>query len=643
MESCRKAVKERILSDMLGSVVDSAGSGWKVLILDEFTTLVLSCTLRMSDILDCNVSVVEDLAKKREPLQQAAVYFIQPSPQSISRLLEDFGGLTGTSGLGKSIKQLYPSVHIFFSNKVPSEGLEKLKANPRLVKSLKTLKELNLEFLTVDSRTMVTDHPEAGRLLLGGAGDSSQSTMKKQLDAIVSRLATLFTSLKEFPVVRYKAAQPSQPGDPAGQAVRASLPQLLATRLWDRLSGLQRAGQLPNKETCDLLVLDRSYDAVAPFIHEWSYEAIAYDLLHIEGNVYRYEVESQGSGKAEPREALLGESDDLWVELRHMFIADVYTTLHDRFKDFQNKNKAVKAAGLGKGADSMSATSIRQLIIALPQYREVLGRLALHIQLSSELRTATNARGLTDVGELEQDIVLGEKKSKDVLAFLTEHQSQMDPSDKVRLLACYLATHPGKLDYTKRQQWQKTAGLTGEDMAALCEGLGRLGVRVMDSAMPSEGSKSFFGGKKKNAIRATRKKRGGEDEYALNRFQPLLHDIVVDMAAGRMSADEYPYVRAPSSESESESAKLVASARTARSGLNWARRNQDGAGGSASGASGRRLVVFIIGGATRGEMRVAHQLAQQLDRDVILGSTSVDVPNTFVDLLYSIAPMKGSS
>ncbi|GLC77701.1 hypothetical protein PLESTF_001978000 [Pleodorina starrii] len=645
MESCRKAVKERILVDMLGSVVDSAGSGWKALILDEFTTHVLSSTLRMSDILDCNVSVVEDLAKRREPLQQAAVYFIQPSPQSIARVLDDFGGPTGTAGIGKGgAKQLYPSVHIFLSNKLPAEALEKLKANPRLVKSLKTLKELNLEFLTVDSRTMITDHPEAARLLLGEGAEANRSAVTKQVDAIVARLMTLFTSLKEFPVVRYKAAQPPQPGDPPGQAVRGSLPQLLATRLVEKLSGLQRSGQLPNKETCDMLVLDRSYDAVAPFIHEWSYEAIAYDLLRIDGNVYRYSVESQSGGKSDAREALLEESDELWLELRHLFIADVYTTLHNRFKEFQAKNKAAKAAGgggLGKGAEGMSAASIRQLIIALPQYRELLGRLAVHIELSTELKTATNARALTEVGELEQDVVLGEKTSKDLLAFLTEHQAEMDPSDKLRLLACYLATHPGKLDVSKRLQWQKTAGLSSEDMAALCGGLARLGVRVMDSPAPAEGGKSSFfgGGKKKAAAKATRRKRGGDDEYALNRFQPLLHELLADMSAGRMSSEEFPYVRPPSSESDSDSSKLAPSARTARSGLNWARRNQDGAGGSASGPLGRRLVVFIIGGATRGEMRVVHQLATELERDVILGSTSVDVPNTFVDLLYSISPL----
>ena len=34
----------------------------------------------------------------------------------------------------------------------------------------------------------------------------------------------------------------------------------------------------------------------------------------------------------------------------------------------------------------------------------------------------------------------------------------MDGYDKMRLLACYLATHPGRLDLAKRMQWQKVRG-----------------------------------------------------------------------------------------------------------------------------------------------------------------------------------------
>ena len=37
-ESCRKACRERVLKDMLGSIVDSTGGGWKVLVLDDLTT-----------------------------------------------------------------------------------------------------------------------------------------------------------------------------------------------------------------------------------------------------------------------------------------------------------------------------------------------------------------------------------------------------------------------------------------------------------------------------------------------------------------------------------------------------------------------------------------------------------------------------
>lgn len=37
----------------------------------------------------------------------------------------------------------------------------------------------------------------------------------------------------------------------------------------------------------------RGFDPVAPVIHEWTYEAMAYDLLNMDGEVFRYDVETQ--------------------------------------------------------------------------------------------------------------------------------------------------------------------------------------------------------------------------------------------------------------------------------------------------------------------------------------------------------------
>jgi syntaxin-binding protein 1 len=70
---------------------------------------VLSSAAKMSEILDCNVSVVEDLHKNREPLPLVAVYFVQPTNRNVERILADFP---------EGEAALYQSVHIFFSSQV---------------------------------------------------------------------------------------------------------------------------------------------------------------------------------------------------------------------------------------------------------------------------------------------------------------------------------------------------------------------------------------------------------------------------------------------------------------------------------------------------------------------------------------------
>ena len=54
----------------------------------------------------------------------------------------------------------------------------------------------------------------------------------------------------------------------------------------------------------------------------------------------------------------------------------------------------------------------------------------------------------------------------------------MELEDKIRLLMCYLATHPEKMDDAKRQQWIKLGGLSPQDMEAV-DNLAYLGVQVM--------------------------------------------------------------------------------------------------------------------------------------------------------------------
>ena len=88
-----------------------------------------------------------------------------------------------------------------------------------------------------------------------------------------------------------------------------------------------------------MAALCRGFDPVAPIIHEWTYEAMVYDLLKLDGNIYNYEIETEG-GKSETKSHILDERDSIWVELRHQHFAAASLRISSMLDDFRKKNKA---------------------------------------------------------------------------------------------------------------------------------------------------------------------------------------------------------------------------------------------------------------------------------------------------------------
>jgi len=605
-----------------------------VLVLDEVTTRVLGAACRMSDLNDAGVSLVEDLCKGRQPMPaQEAVYFIQPTARSVTRLIDDFA---------QRSQAPYRGAHVFFSSALPRDQLARIKDCPGLIARLLSLKEANLEFRAMDGHSFTTLQDHALERLFGGdPSPGAGGPFQRELKDMAQRLATFFCSLREFPSVRFQAPAPREDSLPGAQA-RALLPQRVAALVHQQLAEAQGGGEVPSKETCDLLIVDRSIDAVAPVIHEWTYEAMVYDLLGVKEGVYNYTAETN-AGKREKHVVLLDESDAVWVDLRHRHIAEASAKLNDDMNRFTAGNKIATArrAGGGGGGAAVDTRDLKGMVESLPQYRDQLRKLALHIDMASSMIDRLKGEELEEVGKLEQELVYGDATSKELIKLLgSEGRAGMDSADKVRLLMCYVATHPEKLDNNKRLQWMKLAKLTAEEMNAV-DNLEYLGVAVSKR----EGKGLTFG--KKGRKKATRKERapaeGEEGQWELSRFQPLLRDIVEDHAKGVLSTDDFPYVLPPTQSAGAAADSFGAlSVRTtgskAAGSSSWAGKKSGSvrAAGKAAAPQGRRLVVFVIGGIARSEMRVAHTMSKTLQREVLIGSTSVDAPLGFIEKLQNL-------
>ncbi|CAL1401282.1 unnamed protein product [Linum trigynum] len=630
----KQVTRERLLQEMLRSAkAGDSRSTWKVLIMDKLTVKIMSYACKMADITQEGVSLVEDIYKRRQPLPSMdAIYFIQPTKENIIMFLSDMSGKS----------PLYKKAYVFFSSPVSLDLVTHIKREGTVLPRIGALREMNLEYFAIDRQGFLTDHERALEELFGDEEDSRSSDAV--LSVIGTRIASVFASLREFPYVRYRAAKSLDVTTMTTS--RDLITTKLAARVWDRISQYkQKIEQFPQTETCDLLILDRSVDQIAPVIHEWTYDAICHDLLNMEGNKYVHEVPSKSGAPPEKKEVLLEEHDPVWVELRHAHIADASVRLHDKMTNFVAKNKAAQIQHGSRDGGQLSTRDLQRMVQALPQYSEQIEKLSLHVEIAGKVNQIIKDSGLRDLGQLEQDLVFGDAGTKDVIKYLTANEDA-SRENKLRLLMILAAIYPEKFEGGKGHDLMKLAKLPEDDMNAVNNMRLLGGAAETKKSSATSFSLKFDINKKK---RAARKDRSGQEEtgWQLSRFYPMVEELVEKLSKGELSKDEYPCLNDPSAtfHGTSPAAIMNSSPHSMRSRRTptWARPRHSDDGYSSDSVlrhassdfkkMGRRIFVFVVGGATRSELRACHKLTSKLQREVVLGSTSLDDPPQFITKL----------
>jgi syntaxin-binding protein 1 len=149
-----------------------------------------------------------------------------------------------------------------------------------------------------------------------------------------------------------------------------------------------------------------------------------------------------------------------------------------------------------------------------------------------------------------------------------------------------------------------------------------------------------------------------DSQFAATRYVPAIKSILTDLCNDELSIEAYPSVTpmpatssTPAGRSSGARNSTVSSARKSTTGAassvrkpgaassKWAANSSSLGSSASSGASrggplaltGARNIVFMVGGLSYSEMRVAREVMEQSSREIIIGSTSFLSASEFID------------
>ncbi|KAJ1568450.1 Syntaxin-binding protein 1 [Cladochytrium tenue] len=468
---------------------------------------------------------------------------------------------------------MYEAGFVFFTSPLRDSLFAEIQRSGALP-YLRQLIELDIDFTPLESRVFHIGYEHAAEDLYGSV---SEEDLDYVMTRIAKKLRAVFATMNEDPLIRYY--DPNKDG--------TSMPAILAHKLHGAMQELKSFDDtFPTPTPYDddgpatVLIVDRAIDVLTPLLHTLSYECLLWDLFEVKNvaeksqNNFVVEVDVDGDVK----EAVVDEIDEIYANKLRLLL--IYIILVDGLKQEDVESLAERA---GIEADDLVA---------------IQGLCSFGIQLGTQ---------------------------KDV----RDPESPFTKQARRRMIENALSNNSGS-----------SAALGGVDFTGLFKRLNLGGKGEKDAIREALAADNFL---------------PVSEVSSFDRFHPAIGYIIQDHILGRLhvagTADSglFPFVESPEVRNKQQGRASVSRSSgqgdrgpgvvmnlresTTLGNFRWSRARPTPVGVDHFRFNGPRTVLFIIGGATRAEMRAIYLLSKKLQREIYLGSTHIMNPSAMVSVL----------
>lgn len=594
----RDYAKHRMMEDMIDTVrkAERSNNDYIIMVMDAHTRALFASICNLFELMSKNVFHLENLELTRKEFPSTpALYFISPTQTSVNKLIEDFSNMESPQ---------YSSVHLFFSTKLSDGLMEHMSSQEGLIQRVKTFCELNCDLNLYEDNIYHLNQRDSLRLYNMNLNEMPAA---KYLSKIGLQIFTVCSVLNEKPYIQYQG--------------KSKIAEKIAKSLQGQFEDFNK--RVPGHKFKDprstLLIVDRSFDMTAPFLHDYAYECLVYETVQSSDEADKLCSEDTHQDTHGQSEKMLDRTDIVWNRYKNQHFANTMITINNEISRFVKENKNIDAI---KKGDALEVADLKDVLTAMPKYKELLTMYSKHLNLCQHVDMHLKRKSLIDLIKCEQMIISGvndsgnEVSNKDVINQMRGMFDKLDPLDHARLIMLYLACYEipekdlpsllGTIDAQFHSAIENMSYIMGKPKS----GLVRRRYEVMDA----------------NEFREYSDKLANTD-YEILRSTPKIAKLVQHAYENSLDQGLFPYVgEQPENLNRFGHSKVNGySKMKGKLRRRWQNKKE-------AVVPESKLIIFVVGGLSHHEIVALNTLQEEKEIDcmIIQGGSQVFTPSQFV-------------